>query len=443
MALFWRSSRTEQAKNKNTVPTVEANQPLNPFTEIQVFTDHTDIVRQILKVDATRCVSSSDDCTVILWDVELGILFTFIGHSRPVTCMLYYVSENTELLATGSSDKTIRIWNLHTGECVQTVTEHASNIKCLVSITSSELFCSASEELCLWDIDWKIVHKIKPNEDVQMNHLLVLSDERLVVSAATKLTLYKIILIGDVYRLQILKNCLPHHRENIRCLVSISDSVFCSASLDGAISVWSTHALNCTQELNKFEDYKEHYNFPHSVQYLLPIQERYVFAAIANGFSLYDVFTGKCLVNMSNAHFSSVTSLAMIYGGEFLASSSEDGTIRLWGCNEKHSPTTESTSEFKKELSHFFGNNVQSNSPPKQPYQPSLLGQCMAHSGAINAFLDCGREGLVSCGADSLLIMWKDGIRQSSKRNNLIRESLLLNGCIMDELTVSSVHLAC
>ncbi|XP_033125186.1 WD repeat-containing protein 41-like [Anneissia japonica] len=373
MALFWRSGRSESLhhKHKNTVPVVENNQQLNPFTEINVFTDHTDIVRHLLQVDATR---------------------------------------TTDLTAGKITD-------------------------CLVSIPSSNLFCSACEQLCLWNSDWEIEHRIKPNEDVQINHVLQLSDNRLVVSVASELMVYKVVSsVGQDtgFQLQLLKNCLPPHRENIRCLVNISDSCFGSASLDGAIRVWATRALNYTQEFNQVEDYKVHCNYPHSVQYLLPMQERYLFAAIASGFSLYDVFTGNCLVHMLNAHYSSVTSLSMVYGGEFLATSSEDGTIRLWSSYEKSIPASDlsvsSDPVFQREISSFFQTTRPSAKHGRQTYQPSLLGECVAHSGGINTFLDYGQEGLVSCGADSLLILWKDGVRQSCKRNKLIRENLFLNG---------------
>jgi len=47
---------------------------------------------------------------------------------------------------------------------------------------------------------------------------------------------------------------LAYHRESVRCLIKISDALFASASLDGAIVIWHTSSLSPLKTLT----YPEH-----------------------------------------------------------------------------------------------------------------------------------------------------------------------------------------
>ncbi|BAY04659.1 hypothetical protein MMC39_10685 [Anabaena sp. CCAP 1446/1C] len=60
--------------------------------------------------DSKTLASGSYDKTVKLWNVENGILInTFIGHTKPVLSLAFI--PNTHTLVSGSADATIRIWN--------------------------------------------------------------------------------------------------------------------------------------------------------------------------------------------------------------------------------------------------------------------------------------------------------------------------------------------
>ena len=60
----------------------------------------------------SRCVTAADDNLAIVWDIQFGYkLVTLCGHSRPINSMILLPtgSQNQQRLATGSSDKQIRV----------------------------------------------------------------------------------------------------------------------------------------------------------------------------------------------------------------------------------------------------------------------------------------------------------------------------------------------
>ncbi len=80
--------------------------------------------------------------TVRLWDLADGnSLRSLYGHTRDVMSLAY--SADGQTLATGSLDSTIRLWNVSTGECLKTLREHTSFIFSLTYSPDCQTLASA------------------------------------------------------------------------------------------------------------------------------------------------------------------------------------------------------------------------------------------------------------------------------------------------------------
>ncbi|MBD3883297.1 hypothetical protein IFO70_16140 [Phormidium tenue FACHB-886] len=104
---------------------------------------HENSVWQIeFSPDGKSLASCSYDKTVKVWDLTTGqCRYTFQGHTAPVGTIAF--SPDGGYLASGSFDQTLKLWNLKTGKCVRTLEEHKGTV---LSISFYTQPCLAGQE---------------------------------------------------------------------------------------------------------------------------------------------------------------------------------------------------------------------------------------------------------------------------------------------------------
>lgn len=88
------------------------------------FKGHSHIVQDVtISADGAYALSGSWDKTLRLWDLETGeCTKRFVGHDSDVLSVS--IAKNLRQIVSASRDKTVKVWNT-IGECMQTLKSHS------------------------------------------------------------------------------------------------------------------------------------------------------------------------------------------------------------------------------------------------------------------------------------------------------------------------------
>jgi len=425
-------------RNEGEVPEIEDDQPRNKYTEIQILSGHTDLVDSLINIGNSRVLSTGQDKKGVLWDCASGeVLFELIGHTRVITSAFYlecYVDEDSNVLpviATSSSDHTIRIWDLSNGQCKKIIKQHQGTVKCFCLVSNeTHLIVSGGQDICLWNSSFQLLSKLLRNSLDYAHTVIVINSNRIVTATdQPHLTVYNILeevsfpSPDKVHEIKEYKK-LQHRRESITFVLCITDSMFASASMDGAIIIWSSNSLDIIRQFNNYENFLNlsDHTYPYKVNHLIMVDKRYLIVAIGSGFAIYDALFDKCVCRLVQGHHSPVTCIALLSNGSYLATSSLDGTVKLWAA--PITQTYEDLSYLKdiSSISRLFGKRTLDFR--NFPLNLELIGMCCGHSNSVKSIIGCGMEGFISCGNDGLVIFWRDSELLQKIEDNHIRKVL-------------------
>ncbi|MEH2016058.1 WD40 repeat domain-containing protein, partial [Nostoc sp.] len=126
----------------------------NRAFEVNTLEGHSSTVYSVgFSPDGKTLASGSDDKTIKLWDVSTGkAIKTLTGHSSRVYSVGF--SPDGKTLASGSSDKTIKLWDVSTGKAIKTLTGHSSSVWGVGFSPDGKTLASGSSDntIKLWDV---------------------------------------------------------------------------------------------------------------------------------------------------------------------------------------------------------------------------------------------------------------------------------------------------
>ncbi|MDX2129194.1 MAG: WD40 repeat domain-containing protein [Chloroherpetonaceae bacterium] len=106
--------------------------------------------------NSVMLASASTDRTIKLWNAKTGQeLFTLIGHKQSINNVAF--SPNGNQLASGSVDASIILWNSSTGELLDRLKGHKDSVNYVTYAPNGKLLASCSDDktIIIWDVETK------------------------------------------------------------------------------------------------------------------------------------------------------------------------------------------------------------------------------------------------------------------------------------------------
>lgn len=282
-------------------------------TDVHVLNGHADSV-YCVQYDHDKIVTGSRDRTIKLWDIStFQCLRTLKGHQASVLCLKY---DDTHLV-TGSSDSTVIIWNWETGTPEQRLVSHSAGVLDVAFDKDHVVSCSKDCTIKIWHRKTGKLLRTLTGHRGPVNAVQLRANR--IVSASGD----SLIKMWDLKTGEHLRTFSGHTR-GLAC-VQYDGHTIVSGSSDQTIRVWNAETGECQRTLKGHKDLVRTLHFVGG--------RRAVSGSYDQTVKVWDIRTGKCTLDLKDTHTSWVFDVQ--FDASRVVSTSQDQKIIVWDFGNK------------------------------------------------------------------------------------------------------------
>ena len=370
--------------------------------------------------DGKTLASASTDKTVKLWDVGTGKeLNTLKGHQGEVRSVSF--SPDGKTLASASADKTVKLWDVGTGKELKTLKGHQSGVYGVSFSPDGKTLASASGDTTvkLWDVETGKELKTLKGHQADVFSVGYSPDGKNLASASgdTTVKLWDVVTGKELKTLKGHQDMVfgvsfsPDGHQDMVFGVSFSPDgkTLASASRDTTVKLWD---VGTGKELKTLEGYQ---NTVFGVSFS-PDGKTLASASLDKTVRIWEVINSKepPISQPLRGHEDQVWAVAFSPDGKQIVSGGRDSTLRIWDGNTgKATKTLQGHTGSVRALAYSpDGKYIVSGSSDKtlrlwDAETGKAIRTLPAHTGEVNsvAFSPDGKR-IVSGSDDKTLRIW-------------------------------------
>ncbi len=241
-----------------------------------------------------------------------------MGHSSSISSVAF--SSDGELLASGSADGTIKIWDVAHGQLLRTLSGQGGGVSSVAwSLDGKQLVSGSYDKILkVWDVArGELKHTLSGHED-WIYSVAWSPNGKMLASGSGDGT----VRIWDMRRRELLHTLSGHEDWIYSVAWSPNGKKLASGSADQSVRIWEVASGELQHTL------REHENWVFSVAWS-PNGKVLASGSYDQTVKLWDVDSGAVLHTLSG-HEDWVSSITWSPNGEMLASGSDDKAIKVW-----------------------------------------------------------------------------------------------------------------
>ena len=262
----------------------------------------------------------SADNLVHLWNTDTAVQQrTLQGHTNYVLSVAF--SPDGQILASGDANGTVHVWNAHTGNLNYTLRGHTKSVLAIAFSPDGQTLASGSldETIRLWNPNTGQFKSVLTGNLAPVLSVAFSPDGQTFASGNSDGTIH----LWNVSNRRIIHTFRGHKEFVLSVAFNRDGSALASGSADNTVKVWNTLTRNLEHTLT------EHTDWVNSVAFN-PNPDNWTLASGSSDGTvrLWDKNTGT--QHALTAHKNSVESISFSPDGQTLASGSADGKVLLW-----------------------------------------------------------------------------------------------------------------
>ncbi|GJJ76008.1 F-box and WD-40 domain protein 1/11 [Entomortierella parvispora] len=244
---------------------------------------HSDSV-YCIHFDGTKIVTGSRDKTIKFWDYHtLQCIDTLEGHTQSVLCLKF----DEKMMVSGSSDRTIIVWDMKSRKMTHHLLGHTAGVLDVCFNDRYIISCSKDATIKIWNRETKTLVRTLEGHRGPVNAVQLYENQ--IVSASGD----GLVKLWDLTTGRCERDFIGHNR-GLAC-VQFDGTRIASGSNDTTIRIWDAATGECTQVL------RGHIGLVRTLHF---DQNRIVSGSYDNTVKVWDMATGQWTKDLSDGHTS-------------------------------------------------------------------------------------------------------------------------------------------